>query len=585
MITAKDLKLMLQKPIHFLIKIEVLKDDGKTILDTLKGTIVGGTASIDSTSSIRRTFSATIIPTLYDRDDTKIIEEGVVWLNKEIRIYIGVMDIRTKQYTYYLQGYYVYTNTSGTYDTTTNQLTITCSDYMSKLDGTKNGQIGALTTLIPAYEENEETGEVIKNNIIREAVIRILTQLGGITNYMVDDMGEYKALPQNNDNWEIYRQQNPLWNTIPYDLEFSSGCTVLSILEKLRDLYPNYEMFFDEYNVFTCRMIPSCYKDDVIFSNEFIQRVYISENTTIDMTKVRNICEVWGKVIEADFYTEECIYTENVYNCSIEGYDEKYYNGDLVAVKISDVNSDNPKLNINSLGIIDILDENTDTPIKNNTLEKDVVFVFKIKSKRIDSETKNYAYLLGHWQAHGLNVLTDGTVGEDYIFNDGTKHKKFSKEYFQKKYNCESVEFEIIQNSSFTVQKLGEILDVKTGGEYDSITSDSLALSRAKWENWKNSRLTDSITLTTNLVPFYDVNIKISYRNSDSDREEQYIIKSVSHDFGSWSSTLSLIRFYPLYDDIVKEMGTHKALSGYRHGILGKYTQEELTKIIGGGSY
>ncbi len=549
MITAKDLKLILQKPLHFLLKIEVLKDDGKTILDTLKGTIVGGTASIDSASSIRRTFSISLIPTLYDRNDAKITEEGLIWLNKEIRVYIGIMDIRTKDYTYYQQGYYVYTNTSGTYDAATNQLTITCSDYMSKLDGTKNGQIGALTTKIPAYEENEETGEVIRYNIIREAVIAILTQLGGIKNYMVDDMGEYKALSQNNSDWKNYRIQNPLWNTIPYDLEFSSGCTVLSILEKLRDLYPNYEMFFDEYNVFICRMMPSCYEDDIIFSNEFIQRIYISENTSIDMAAVRNICEVWGKVIEADFYTEECSYNNNVYYCPIDGYDEKYYNGDSVAVKISSPNQNNPKLNINNLGEIDILDENTDLPIMSNALEKNVVFVFKIKSKRIDGQTIFNAYLLGHWQAHGMNVLTDGTIGNDYTFNDGTVCKKYSKKYFQTKYNCESVEFEIIPTSPFTVQKLGEILDVKTGGEYDNITSDSLALSRAKWENWKNSRLTDSITLTTNLVPFYDVNIKVLYQNSQSDVAEQYIIKSVSHDFNSGTSTLSLMKFYPLYNE------------------------------------
>ncbi len=78
MITAKDLKLILQKPLHFLLKIEVLKDDGKTVLDTLKGTIAGGTASIDSASSIRRTFSASLIPTLYDRNDAKITEEGLI---------------------------------------------------------------------------------------------------------------------------------------------------------------------------------------------------------------------------------------------------------------------------------------------------------------------------------------------------------------------------------------------------------------------------------------------------------------------------------------------------------------------------
>ena len=585
MVTQYDLKLMMQKSITFCIKMEVLKNDGKTILDVLKGAIVGGTSSIDSTSSVRRTFSATVIPTLFDRNDAKITTDGLVWLDKEIRLYIGVMDVRKKDYVYYPQGHYVYANTSGKYDATTNQLTINCSDFMTKLDGTKNGQLGALTTLIPAYEENEITGEVIKRYVIREAMITILTQLGYINNYMVDDIGEYKAMPKYNDAWQQYRNENELWNKIPYDLEFSSGCTVLSILEKLRDLYPNYEIFFDAYNTFICQMIPSCYGDEITFSNDFLQELYISEDTSIDMTEVRNICEVWGKVIDADFYTESCTYSGNVYSCSIDGYDEKYYNGDLIAIKIPTANSANAKININNLGAIDILDENTDKNISANSISANTVFVFKIKTKRINSETIYYAYLLGHWKAHGMNILTDGSVGNDYKFNDGTVLKKYSKEYFQKKYNCESVEFEIIQNSPFTVQKLGEILGVKTGGEFENITSDSLALSRAKWENWKNCRLTDSMTLITKLVPFYDVNVKVLYQNHNSDNEQQYIIKSVSHDFSSGTSTLSLMKFYPLYDDVMKEMGTYKALSSYKYGALNKYTYDELTQLIGGDTY
>lgn len=584
MITKYDLDLMVQIPIRYEVKIEVLKENG-TILDILHGVIVGGSASVDSTSSVRRTFSATIVPTLFDRNDTKIAEDGLVWVNKDLHLYIGVLDIRKKEYVYYSMGYYVYTNTSGSYDAVTNQLTINCNDFIAKLDGTKNGQLGALTTRIPAYEENPDTGEVIKYNIIREAMVALLSQLTNIRNYVIDDIGEYKAMPENNDDWQKYRQENPLWNTIPYDLEFSSGISILTILEKIRDLYPNYEMYFDTQNTFICRMIPSCYKDDIIFSNEFLQSILISENLSCELNKVRNICEVWGEVIEADFYTEECTYGNNVYTCTINGYDDKYYNGDLIAIRIPSVNAVNPKVNINSLGTIDIMDENTGTPLDGGALEKGAVFVFKIKSKRINGETIFYSYLLGHWQAHGLNVLTDGTAGDNYTFPDGEVFKKYSIGYFQKKYNCESVEFQTVQNSPFTVQKIGEILDVKTGGEYENITSDSLALSRAKLENWKNARLTDSITLTTNLVPFYDVNTKVSYQNSDSDMEEQYIIKSVNHDFGAWTSSVTMYKFYPLYDDIVKEMGTHKALSEYKHGVLSKYTHKELSQMIGGGNY
>lgn len=168
---------MLQKPLHFLLKIEVLKDDGKTILDTLKGVVIGGTASIDSASSIRRTFSASLIPTLHDNNNTKITEEGLVWLNKELRIYVGVMDIRTGTYTYYPLGHYVYTSSSGSYDAATNQLTITCSDYMSKLDGTKNGQIGAFSSYSRirgkcANRRNHQTQYYTRGGDLRSKTIR-----------------------------------------------------------------------------------------------------------------------------------------------------------------------------------------------------------------------------------------------------------------------------------------------------------------------------------------------------------------------------------------------------------------------------
>ena len=72
-------------------------------------------------------------------------------------------------------------------------------------------------------------------------------------------------------------------------------------------MYPNYEMFFDmEQNTFVCQLKPMCYEDDLYLDDSFLQKVLISENTSVDMTTVRNICEIWGKVIETDFSSEEC---------------------------------------------------------------------------------------------------------------------------------------------------------------------------------------------------------------------------------------------------------------------------------------
>ena len=40
-----------------------------------------------------------------------------------------------------------------------------------------------------------------------------------------------------------------------------------------------------------------------------------------------------------------------------------------------------------------------------------------------------------------------------------------------------------------------------------------------------------------------------------------------------------MYRFYPLYEAMIKETGTHRVLTEYTHGVLGKYTHEELAKL------
>lgn len=576
-ITQSDLRLMLQPSLSYLIKVEIFKKDTMKMAEFL-GIVPSGSISINSESDVRRTCSITLVPNQYKKENIEISEDGLIWLNNSIRISIGIYNIREDKYVWYKAGTYVFTDVSSSIAISDHNISINTSDMVTMLDGTKNGQVGALTTEIPAYEENEETGEPIKYNIIREAFITILKHMTGIRDYIVDDMGEYKAMPQYNSDWEKYREQNELWNTVPYDLEFSSGCSVLSILQELRDLYPNYEMFFDENNTFICQMIPSNYDDDIVLDNSFIQKILISENASLDMSTVRNICEVWGKVIEADYFTEECTNTNSTYDVTIEGYEEKYYVGDLVAVRVDSTNGENQKLNINGFGALDIIDENTEEPIEAGLLEPNVVYVFKVKNQRIEGESVQRFYYLGHWQAHALSVLTDGSVSPDtYTDQDGNVSNIYSKEYFQSVYNCETVELNIIKDSPFTVQKIGQILDVKTGGEFENITSDSLAMARANYENWKNCRLTDSISITTLLCPFLDVNQKISYQKYGDNKIEQYIIKSVSHDFGGGTSSITMYKFYPLYNDAMR--GTHIGLKNYTHKFLHKYTHENLKKI------
>lgn len=528
-------------------------------LDMLECGLINGTISIDAQSDIRTTASLTAVPVKNKR--LHLDRDSIIWLNRLAKIQIGIYDIPNRQWHWYKQGDFVFTNYGINYDATTNEISLSLADKMALLDGTKNGQLGALSISYPAYEEDINTGEVIKYNYIRDAVITTLSQFGGITDYEIDDIGEFKGMPDYNPEFEEYREQSkvqvkdgsyqPTWNAIPYNQVFTSGCSILSILTTFRDLYPNYEMYFNKNGTFCCNMVPSCYNDDIIFDSDFFDKIYISENTTVDLNTVRNVCEVWGKTIDTNFYTEDCSYSNNTYICNIANYTE-YCNGDIIAISIPSENTQHgTSIKINNLGSLLIVDENTEEAILENSMESGQIYAFKIKKKRVEKKDFFKIYLLGQWQPHGINILTNGIVSniDCKILGSNKIVKKYSLEYFQELYNCKTITFTRALNSPFCVQELGEILDVKTGGEFDNITSDSLALARAEYENWKNCRLTDSINIITKICPFADVNIKVSYRRKDNNEINQYIVKSLSHDLGKGTTTWQLMRFYPLYSD------------------------------------
>lgn len=589
-VNARDLRLISQRQLNLRVKIDVYDERNNNHLDQLECGIVNATFSISADSDVRRTASLTVTPVKNKR--LRFEKDGIIWMNRVIKMQIGVEDIRNREYVYYKNGTYVFTNYGAVYDATTNQIELSLSDLWSNFDGSRNGQVGGAETIsFPAYEEDEETGEVVKYNYIRDAIITTLLQLGKLkeSQLEISEIGEFKGMERYNPDYLQYREESKvqvkdgtymsIWNAIPFDQEFGCGVTVAEILTTFRDLYPNYEMFFNE-DTFICQMIPSCYEDDIIFDSDFFDRIYVSENTTIDMTSVRNVCEVWGKTIEADFFTEQCTYTNNCYSCTIDGYEEGYYNGDAIGITIPSANEEASTLNINGFGVISIYDENTEEPIEANLMEANQVYVFKIKKKRIDKVDVTKAYLLGQFQPHAVNILTNGTTPtEDYTAQDGTVVKKYSKEYFQKIYNCKTIEFTTIKDSPFSIEELGLLLSVKTGGDYDNISSDSLAAARAEYEVYKSARLTDNISITTKIVPFADVNIKVSYRRNDTGEINQYIVKGLSHDLSSGTTSWTLIRFYPLYKESISNIGTHEVLNKYSYSELSEYTNEQLTNL------
>ena len=685
-IQESDKRLIKQNVLNLRIRIDVYDKDS-IYIDTLECGLVSGSCNIDASSDIRRTASFVLIP--MKKVNTLIEEDSLIWINRNIVLYIGVQRHRDGEYIWYQQGWYIIQTYNSTYDATNNQLTINCCDWTAKLDGTKNGQLGALITEFPAYKEYYEGAEdnyyfenvsysnsiysvsseevdkykkgtyfllkipadnvgadrfklnnleaiimtdlttsqrlgpgVLKAGyiysflitsantaaltnkipleevydgvpinyyIIRDGVITALERLGDIHEYNIDDIGEYQAMPQYNKDYLAYREENPLWNNIPYDLEFSVGDNVLSVLTTFRDLYPNYEMFFDIDNTYVARMIPSSDADDPWMTNDFLQEILISENFSIDTTTVRNVTEVFGASLDTDYTASNCILSGTNYTIDVDEYGDKYYTGDLVAIAFDVTNPADATICIHTtytddqgqsitttLEPLTLLDQMTDKPLAAGTIEPGALYVCKIRTRVEDGLPVKHFYFLSQYQPQAINVLTDGSVSdEDYECADGRIVKKYSLDYFKDFYNCRVVSFTIDTDSAFTIQKLGVLLNVFSGCEFENIESDQRALARAEWENWKTTRLMDSISITTKICPFLDVNKKISFKRSDKELPEDYIIQSVAHDTSGGTSSISMYRFRSLYIEQIDEQ-TYDELTERIHNSLKVYTHNTL---------
>ena len=528
-VTQYDKGLLTQNSTKYSYKLFVIDKD-EHIVEELSVLSAFGTYNIDAESDIRRTTSFTMY--LDNTYRSQSVEKKLYdWIGYNFQLKIGIYSIRDDDYKWYDCGYYLITDGSTSYNATENSITAQLSDLYAKINGTRNGQIGgAPTILIPNEDEN---GNIIT---IKQATEVLLKTETNIKKYIIDDIGQFYGMPQNNPDYIQYRKDNPKWNQLPYELEYEAGCTVGDIFSEIEELYPNCQMYFDIFANFCFDLIPSCEYEPIVFDNEFIQSIITSDNSesvSYNIQDIKNVTEVFGAVYDVDRFADKCTSSSNMYTLILKDY-EKYFSGDIIAFTPASVNVANMKIKINELEAIPLYYEYTETFIKPNLLETDKTYVFQVKKVK----GVYVAYYLGKYQPHALCVLTDNE-------NDPV----FTKSYFSKKYNCDerNIVLRVENGSPFTVQKLGEILDVKTGDEFENIISDSVALENAIYFNRKSSSVNDIVTISTKLIPFLDVNIKIEYKKQQVDKSNYYIVQSVSNDMESSTSSITMYRFYPLY--------------------------------------
>ena len=504
-------------------------DYNKNYLDEICGIASIGSYDIDSESLIRRTSSMTIV--LDNKYRTESIEKKLYsWIGYSFLLEIGMENPRDGEYKWYPCGYYLITEGNTSYNAITNSLSVNLADWFATLDGTRNGQNGGAPIIeIP----NEVDGNPVT---IKTAITNLIKSETVFSDYIIEDIGEFYGLSQNNDDYLQYRIDNPLWNQIPYTLEYEAGCYLSDQLIELRDFYPNNEMYFDIYGNFCANLIPSCEHDPVAFDNDYIQSILVADNSesvSYDIKSIKNVTEVFGASYEVERYATQTSFANNTYTLTLTDY-EGYGFNEIIAFVAPETNGLEAKVRINNLVALPLYQEFTENYIDSGILIKDETYTIRIKKVN----GTYVAYFLGQFQPHALCVLTNNA--ED---------KVYTKSYFAQRYNCKEkdITLRVEEDSPFAIQKIGIVLDVKTGEEFDNILSSSVATENAIYQNKISSSMNDIVTITTKMIPFVDTNIKVEYKKQQDTEVKQYIIKSVNHSLDSLTTTLTMYRFYPLY--------------------------------------
>lgn len=468
-VQQQDIDLLRQSSRQLYCKLELLNYHFK-VIDSIEGNLISDSYNNDSSSDIRRTYSAELH---ISNSSFFIGSDKKVWIDKYVRPYIGIVHERTQQIIWYLIGTFVFNDTNYSFDSTTHTLSLSCSDLMCMLNGDKGGQIEGLTNTIS------------EGSYTRDVMISLLGD-AGITKYCVDDIGK----------------------TIPYDLEYSVGTTYYDILKEIIELYAGYEMFFDTDGTFIVQAIPTCKNDNNVLDEKIINPLVISEESSKSFNNIYNVTEIWGSVIDTDYYTQISSSVDGIsYIATLPDNPTKLDSFGKYCVHIPIINNSNPTLNLNNLGARKIM-EDDGQPIKSGRLLANTDYVFKYRKATDDF------LLMGQYQAYGEYKQTDS-------------------------------------DSPFSTVNLG--YEIKQILQFDELSTDSLCEQRAKYETWLSTRMLDSITLKMVAIPFLDVNWKISYQSIMTGITKDYIVKSISGSNSDFTMSITLITFSELYPDIIPE--------------------------------
>lgn len=280
------------------IKLELL-DANYKVIDSIEGLAVGGSFDKNADNNIRRSGNIELVipnnsATTHFLDQLEgftIDVGGKIWLDKYIKLYIGIHDVQTNEITWFNQGIVLINNPTRLFSGTDFVLSFDCIDLMAKLTGDRQGQLTGISTKIEKgyYTTDTQGNKIYTKTKLRDALISTITELGGFNKYIIAPIpAEYEYLP--------------------YDITVNIGATVYDILSKLMGIISTWQMYFDDEGIFVVEPIPDG-TNAIIY--EISPDQYIQDELSVDFTNVKNQIVIYGRLNSLTYYTEDVSYQQN----------------------------------------------------------------------------------------------------------------------------------------------------------------------------------------------------------------------------------------------------------------------------------
>ena len=498
--TLKDLELLRSHNKHVRVKATLL-DDNYNEVENITGRVKSAPYDIAGDSAIRRTCSLTLsVP----KKDQINLDFERTWIKRMVRLSCGISNrlASDDEFTWYPLGTMLMVDSNSLYNATTQEIKMSLVDLMAALTDSRGSQMG-LGMKFPA------------GSSVRGALIAVVTEFSPYKRYNIPEFED----------------------TIPYDIVIEAGRYPYDALKEILDLFPYYEMFYDNEGIFTVQKIPMKIEDPVDMGSSFLDDMLISESRSVKFTDIKNTTEIWGRSLDALYTALTCTSNGARYDLFIDSTFKELVVGETYSFVPDLVSAGGQSVKIQDTPEYMIYKESGTgafTAIESGAMHAGIPYVIRFSGDKF--------VLQGELEIHVIVQTITEEPSQGVI------------DEFKRSNACRDVRWLVSPDCPFacvlepTTKRIDrEIRQVLQNGEYSNIYTTELAFERACYENWLKTRLQDVVEYEMLLIPWIDVNDKVEFTSPVSGEIGTFIVQNVSFDFRRWTMTVRMSRFYPYY--------------------------------------